>query len=65
MGRSHPVRCAVAALVVAALAVPLAGAQRPAEPGRARLFPPIDLGLLEPPDRDVWQQPDRIMDALG
>jgi predicted methyltransferase len=40
-------------------------AQRPPDPGRAQLFPPIDLGLLEPPDRDAWQQPDQIMDALG
>ena len=30
-----------------------------------RLFPPQDLGLLESPDRDEWQQPDRIMDALA
>lgn len=30
----------------------------------ARLFPPEDLGLLEGPDRDDWQQPDRLMDAL-
>jgi ubiquinone/menaquinone biosynthesis C-methylase UbiE len=29
------------------------------------LFPPQDLGLLEAPDRDQWQRPDRIMDALG
>jgi SAM-dependent methyltransferase len=29
------------------------------------LFPPQDLGLLEAPDRDRWQQPDLIMDALG
>lgn len=29
------------------------------------LFPPQDLGLLEAPDRDRWQQPDQIMDALG
>jgi ubiquinone/menaquinone biosynthesis C-methylase UbiE len=29
-----------------------------------RLFPPADLGLLEAPDRDVWQRPERIMDAL-
>jgi ubiquinone/menaquinone biosynthesis C-methylase UbiE len=28
------------------------------------LFPPQDLGLLEAPDRDLWQKPDRIMDAL-
>jgi predicted methyltransferase len=31
----------------------------------ARLFPPQDLGLLEGPDRDAWQKPDQIMDALG
>jgi SAM-dependent methyltransferase len=30
-----------------------------------RLFPPLDLGLLEGPDREVWQKPDQIMDALG
>lgn len=29
-----------------------------------RLFPPQDLGLLEGPDRDKWQKPDQIMDAL-
>ena len=32
---------------------------------RGRLFPPEDLGLLEGPDRDTWQKPDEIMDALG
>ena len=32
---------------------------------RGRLFPPENLGLLETPDRDVWQKPDEIMDALG
>lgn len=30
-----------------------------------RLYPPQDLGLLESPDRDAWQKPDQIMDALG
>jgi SAM-dependent methyltransferase len=29
------------------------------------LFPPQDLGLLESPDRDRWQQPEEIMDALA
>jgi arsenite methyltransferase len=29
-----------------------------------RLFPPTDLGLLEPPDRAAWQKPEQIMDAL-
>ena len=31
---------------------------------RPRLFPAQDLGLLEAPDRDEWQKPDQIMDAL-
>src|SRR5687768_9050757 len=30
-----------------------------------RLFRPEDLGELEAPDRDEWQRPDKIMDALG
>jgi predicted methyltransferase len=30
-----------------------------------RLFPPSDLGLLDAPDRDLWQRPDLIMDAMG
>jgi len=30
-----------------------------------RLFPPLDLGLLEAPDRDAWQRPDLIMDVVG
>ncbi len=30
-----------------------------------RLFPPQDLGMLEGADRDAWQKPDQIMDALG
>jgi len=29
------------------------------------LFPPENLGLLESPDRDTWQKPEQIMDALG
>lgn len=52
-------------LIAALLAVGITAA----EPGRAqtrnsRLFPPLDLGLLEGPDRDEWQRPDQIMDAL-
>jgi len=41
--------------------------QQPAqEPLRQRrLFPPQDLGLLSAPDRDEWNKPDLIMDALG
>jgi SAM-dependent methyltransferase len=37
----------------------LAPRQRP-----NRLFAPQDLGLLEPPDREAWQKPDQVMDAL-
>ena len=36
----------------------------PAFAQHARLFPPEDLGLLEGPDRDAWQRPDQVMDAL-
>jgi predicted methyltransferase len=30
-----------------------------------QLFPPVDLGLLERPDRVLWQKPDQIMDAVN
>lgn len=43
-----------------ALAVSLPSAQQPPKP-----FAPAELGLLEGPDRDDWQQPDRVMDQLG
>lgn len=37
----------------------------PVSPQRhSRLYAPIDLGLLEAPDRAAWQKPDEIMDAL-
>ena len=48
-----------AALLAAVVILPLQGAQR------ARLFPPENLGELEGPDRDAWQRPDQIMDALS
>jgi SAM-dependent methyltransferase len=31
---------------------------------KPKLFAPLDLGLLEGPDREQWQKPDQIMDAL-
>ena len=43
-------------------ALPALPAQQ--KPPKARLFPPLDLGLLEGPDRELWQKPDQIMDAL-
>jgi predicted methyltransferase len=48
-------------LVLAALA-PVSGQQQPQR--RGRIFSPRDLGLLEPPDREAWQKPDQVMDAL-
>ncbi|HTM25208.1 MAG TPA: class I SAM-dependent methyltransferase [Vicinamibacterales bacterium] len=36
----------------------------PAVAQHTRLFPPEDLAQLEGPDRDAWQRPDQIMDAL-
>lgn len=59
-----------AVLPAAALAGALLGpgataAEGQARPAHGRLFPPEDLGVLEGPDRDAWQEPERIMDALG
>jgi arsenite methyltransferase len=50
----------VAALLM--LTVPAAGQQRSQH---GKLFPPENLNQLEGPDRDVWQRPAQIMDALG
>jgi predicted methyltransferase len=33
-------------------------------PQHGRLFPPEQLGMLEGPDRDAWQRPEQVMDAL-
>jgi SAM-dependent methyltransferase len=43
--------------------VPPAKQAKPPTP-KGRLFAPQDLGLLDAPDRDLWQKPDLIMDAL-
>ena len=47
--------------VLVAVACIVVTAQQQEHP---RLFRPEDLGLLEPPDRDVWQRAEQIMDAL-
>ena len=62
---SAPISLA-APLVIALIATTIGAVQRqiPA-PRHGKLFPPIDLGLLEGPDRDAWQKPDQIMDAVG
>lgn len=75
------VRKPAATSVAGALAILLAGASlratpaSPAQPAqpvgaaqskpKGHLFPPQDLGLLDAQDRDQWQKPDLIMDALG
>jgi ubiquinone/menaquinone biosynthesis C-methylase UbiE len=51
------------ALGVMAAAIVLAAAAPAAQ--HTRLFRPEDLGELEGPDRDEWQSPEKIMDALG
>jgi predicted methyltransferase len=51
--------------IALALVVSSLQAGRGLEPTpHGRLFPPVDLGLLEMPDRDKWQKPEQIMDAL-
>ena len=52
------------ALLLAAL-LSMASSAWSQRASHGRLFPPSDLGLLESPDRDLWQRPDQIMDAMG
>jgi predicted methyltransferase len=56
--------CAAALVLLAALS--LSAGQPPQAPPsrRGRIFSPKDLGLLEPPDREAWQKPEQVMDAL-
>ena len=61
----------VFSLVVLSLLCAELGALQQKQPPRqnrdgrkTRLFAPQDLGLLEPPDREAWQKPDQVMDAL-
>jgi ubiquinone/menaquinone biosynthesis C-methylase UbiE len=64
-------KAAIATLLalISALSLPAPPAP-PAPPAqskpkpKARLFPPLDLGLLEGADREQWQKPEEIMDAL-
>ena len=43
----------------------LAGSTLSAAPQHGRLFPPEQLGILEGPDREAWQRPEDVMDALS
>lgn len=65
--RTLSVATVVAALLLAVSAARVSGQGRePARPqAHGPLFPPQDLGLLEGPDREAWQKPEQIMDALG
>jgi ubiquinone/menaquinone biosynthesis C-methylase UbiE len=60
--RHSAARIASAWLAMVLLAVLCTSAAAAAQ--HARLFPPEFLGLLEGPDRDAFQRPDQIMDAL-
>jgi ubiquinone/menaquinone biosynthesis C-methylase UbiE len=59
------VRVFLPALVVAFALTAVGSASSQQNRPPARLFAPEELGLLEGPDRDDWQQPDRVMDQLG
>jgi ubiquinone/menaquinone biosynthesis C-methylase UbiE len=53
-------------LAAGALAIAAGGVSLPAQSlSKSHLFAPQDLGLLEGPDREQWQKPEQIMDALG
>jgi SAM-dependent methyltransferase len=67
LGRGGRWRAVFAGAVAAACVLASArdGADAQTRPRHGKLFAPIDLGLLEGPDRDLWQLPDQIMDALG
>lgn len=56
-------RIVLVAWIVLGLLAPVAARQQRQQHGK--LFPPENLTELEGPDRDVWQQPDQIMDALN
>ena len=62
-----PAGAIVVAAIMVLVAVSFWSAQTVAQDRvpHGRLFPPEDLGLLEGPDRDAWQQPEQVMDALG
>jgi len=75
LGANNPLarRAAVCLLLGAAAAAfgaaPPQTRQLPRPPAQKKpkvnLFSPVDLGLLEAPDRAQWQKPEQIMDALG
>jgi ubiquinone/menaquinone biosynthesis C-methylase UbiE len=57
-----PIRRLAAVVALIVVAGTVGGAQ---DRRHSRLFPAAQLGVLEGPDREAWQKPDVIMDALG
>ena len=55
----------LAGIACAILSVSLPAQTQQQGGSHGRLFLPSDLGLLDAPDRDLWQRPDQIMDAMG
>jgi predicted methyltransferase len=62
-GLVSPTRRLCLAALAALVAIP--GFTVAQERRHSRQFPPDKLAELEGPDRERWQQPDAIMDALG
>jgi ubiquinone/menaquinone biosynthesis C-methylase UbiE len=58
----RPMVCAICVICVIC---GVSAQQQPSRGQHGRLFPPQDLGLLESPDRDRWQRPEQVMDALA
>ena len=54
--------CCIFTLIVSSL-LPASAQQRSVAHGK--LFPPENLPELEGPDRDIWQRPEQVMDALN
>jgi SAM-dependent methyltransferase len=63
-GAARARRVAATVLALMTLVPGAATAQTSSDQQHGRLFPPTDLGLLETPDRAIWQKPEQIMDAL-
>ena len=57
-------RVSLAVALTLAVTLSSAGVASQQAKTKARLFAPEELGLLEGPDRDEWQQPDQVMDHL-
>jgi len=63
--RAEMVRWLATRSVVSAVIVAGCVAMAQERVPHGRLFPPELLGQLEGPDRNAWQQPDQVMDALA